>query len=146
MAPYIRPDKAIHPNIIEKMEEDRDAIQAAFSSSIIETSVDFIHDVPPVGGDVRIRTALGTMTPIEGSCCCMPGSGPGGLVDIKVGTPAGPSILTAPAAITSTPGVPVPLSFIPGISIPAGVPICYILTDIGAPIFFPTMNVKWNMT
>jgi hypothetical protein len=144
MGTYVRPDKAIRENIIVKMEEDRDAIEAAFSSSLIETSVDFIQDVPPVGGDVRIRMALKTMTPVAGSCCCMPPGIPGGaLVDIKLGTPGGPSILTAPAAIDATPGVPVPLVFIPGVSVPAGTPICYILSDNGNPVFFPTMNVQW---
>jgi len=143
MGAYVRPDKAIRENIIVKMEEDRDAIQAAFSSSLVETSVDFINDAPPVGGDVRIRMALGTMTPVSGFCCCMPGTGPGATMDIKIGTPGGPSILTAPAPIASTPGVPVPLSFVPGVSIPAGTPICYVLTDIGAPVIFPTANVQW---
>lgn len=145
MGTYIRPDKTIRENIPTKMEEDRDAVQAAFAQATqIEHSVDFIAvDAPPVGGDTRIRMAGGDLTPHFGSACCMPGSGAGAVVDITLGTTGGPSILTAPAPIGIAPGVPVVFSFKPGTVIPVGTPICYTMLDNGGPVMFATCHVEY---
>jgi len=141
MGAYVRPDKAIRETIIKKMEEDRDAIQAAFAlSTHIEHDVDFKDHAAPLPPQIRGRVALAELTPVIGAAVAFP-AGPGVLVDVTVD--GGPSILVGGPAPIVGPGVPVPLFFIPGTVIAPGSLIEYTIIDGGVAFEGGCMNVQF---
>jgi len=137
---YVRPDKAIRETIIKKMEEDRDAIEAAFDTfTHIEHDIDFKDHPAPLPPEIRARVALAQLTPIIGAAIGVVG-GPGVAVDITVN--AGPSIIGGPVPIAG-PMVPTPLFFTPGTVINPGDIIEYHLIDGGDTVSDMCMNVQF---
>ncbi len=141
--PYVRPDKDIVENIIVKMEEDRDAVQAAFLEAFrydhIEHDVDFA-DVALAGpAQMKSRVALADLVPSGGAAMANGLGGVAATMDIKVG---GVSLLTAPAALAAA-GVPVALDFLPGTLVPAGSKIDFIFDDGVNTAEGISCNVQW---
>jgi len=138
---YVRPDKAIRETIIKKMEEDRDAIEAAFDTfTHIEHDIDFSNPLAPGPPQIRARVALAELTPLIGAAVVGIAPGPGVLFDITVN--GGPSIIGGPIPMAA-PGAPLPLIFLPGTVIAPGDLIEYTIIDGGVPFEMATMNVQF---
>jgi hypothetical protein len=143
MGTYIRPDKAIRENIIVKMEEDRDAVQAAFGDLFehdhIEHDVDFA-DVAVAGPpQTKSRVALADLVPSGGAAVANGLGGIAATLDIQIGAV---SLLSAPAALAAA-GVPVALDFLPNTLVPAGSKIDFIFDDGVSTAEGISCNVQW---
>jgi hypothetical protein len=140
MGAYVRPDKAIRETIIKKMEEDRDAIQAAFAlATHIEHDIDFKDHGAPLPPQIRGRVALAQLTPVIGAAVGVP-AGPGVAVDITVD--GGASIIGGPVPLLG-PMIPTPLFFTPGTIIAPGALIEYTVIDGGDLFENLCMNVQF---